>query len=195
MPGERILIVDDAGFSRIAIEKTLAPLDCEYVHAPSGEIALQLLGSQRFDLVLSDYIMPEMDGIELYRHALGSKFRDESGPIPCPPFILITAHASKELEELARHLGIFAVIQKSSQERDLPKKAAQAFRDTSCNMQIVLIDNEALRLKTLSQILGVQPETLATAILRGFLNHEEVEEFQTIEEVASAIHIQASSNR
>ncbi len=189
MAGEKILIVDDTGFSRIFIQHALARPDCEYVHAVDGQSALNLLSSQRFDLVISDFVMPEMDGLDLYRRALGSRFSDDLGPIPCPPFIIITAHASPELKETARHLGILAVVQKSSQEAELSQLVGEALAGTACRFQITLSGNEALRMNSLSQTTGISPRDLAVSILKSFLSLEEIEEIGSVEDIARRIRV------
>jgi PAS domain S-box-containing protein len=66
----RVLVVDD----EIAIQEALGDmLRCrgyDVTCCGSGEAALQRLRNQLFDILLSDLMMPEMDGIELMRQAL-----------------------------------------------------------------------------------------------------------------------------
>ena len=84
------LVVDD---SRLQRRLLAASLDCwgyEVLEAESGRAALEICRATRVDLVLSDWMMPEMDGLEFCRafRALG---RENYGY-----FILLTAKDSRE---------------------------------------------------------------------------------------------------
>jgi CheY-like chemotaxis protein len=63
--GEKILVVDDNNFLRIAVAKMLSLLGYEVLSADSGENGLSLFLKNKFDIVLSDYDMPGMDGVAL----------------------------------------------------------------------------------------------------------------------------------
>lgn len=67
----RLLIVDDEIELRSALSQMLAEQGYETVEAGSGEEALALLTERDIDLMLTDLMMPEMDGIELLREGLG----------------------------------------------------------------------------------------------------------------------------
>jgi len=61
--GEKILVVDDNNFLRIVVSKMLSLLGYEVLSADSGENGLILFLKNKFDIVLSDYEMPGMDGV------------------------------------------------------------------------------------------------------------------------------------
>ncbi|RVT83473.1 fused response regulator/phosphatase [Rhodobacteraceae bacterium CCMM004] len=61
----RILIVDDSRLQLRLLEKSLEPLGLTLISATSGEQALALCQNDPPDLVLSDWIMPGMSGIDL----------------------------------------------------------------------------------------------------------------------------------
>jgi CheY-like chemotaxis protein len=61
--GEKILVVDDNKFLRIVVSKMLSRLGHEVLSADSGEKGLSIFLRKKFDIVLSDYEMPGMDGI------------------------------------------------------------------------------------------------------------------------------------
>src|SRR5262249_11525455 len=66
----RILVVDDEPIVGGSIRRTLAK-EHDVVVASSGKEALALIqGGEAFDLILSDVMMPEMSGIELYHELL-----------------------------------------------------------------------------------------------------------------------------
>jgi len=62
-----ILCVDDEKVALYLRQAVLQKFGFEVVTASSAKEALQMLGAQRFDLVLSDLLMPEMSGTELAR--------------------------------------------------------------------------------------------------------------------------------
>ena len=63
--GEKILVIDDNKFLRIVVSKMLSRLGYEVSSADSGENGLRIFLKNRFDVVLSDYEMPGMDGVAL----------------------------------------------------------------------------------------------------------------------------------
>ncbi|MDC3957942.1 chemotaxis protein CheB [Polyangium jinanense] len=89
----RVLIVDDSVVMRDIVRAHLAGLALELEVASNGEDALTRMGtsSQPFDLVITDYAMPNMNGLELARRV------KERGGTLAPKVILISAN--KELRE------------------------------------------------------------------------------------------------
>src|SRR5687768_9942401 len=87
----RILVVDDFSTMRRIVRNLLKEIG--YVNsdeAEDGERALQKLRSEKFDLVLSDWNMPNMTGIDLLR-----AIRADDA-IKDVPVLMITAEARKE---------------------------------------------------------------------------------------------------
>lgn len=75
----KILIADDEPGMRILIEQTLEPLEDKEVvllHANNGKQALEIIKTEKPDLVLLDAMMPEMNGFDVcntVRNILGIK--------------------------------------------------------------------------------------------------------------------------
>jgi CheY-like chemotaxis protein len=63
--GGNILVVDDNNVFRIVVSKMLSRLGYEVSSADSGENGLRIFLKNKFDIVLSDYEMPGMDGVAL----------------------------------------------------------------------------------------------------------------------------------
>jgi CheY-like chemotaxis protein len=76
VPGARILLVEDDPRVRTATVDALEDLDYEPVACSSGAEAIELVGRQEFDLIITDVIMPEMTGPELIRHLKATHPRD-----------------------------------------------------------------------------------------------------------------------
>ncbi len=86
--GIRVLVVDDSKVMRGIIRKMLAPFgNIEVLEAKDGKDAWEKLQKEPVDLVLSDWNMPRMKGIDLLR-----KVRAD-GTLGELPFIMVTAEA------------------------------------------------------------------------------------------------------
>jgi len=64
----RILLAEDDEAMRTYLSRALENAGFDVIAVDRGTAALPLLERQRFDLLLSDIVMPEMDGIELAQH-------------------------------------------------------------------------------------------------------------------------------
>lgn len=96
----KILVVEDTEDSRILLEDNLLAQGYDVISTKNGLEALQQLHQSRFDLIVSDILMPEMDGFELCRIV---KSNTELATIP---FIFYTAtYTSSRDENLALTLG------------------------------------------------------------------------------------------
>ncbi|MCB1050345.1 MAG: response regulator [Acidobacteria bacterium] len=71
--GRSILVVEDQNELRELIREVLSRQGFDVVIAENGEIALDTMKTQAFDLVLSDLVMPRVNGIQLY-HALRDRW-------------------------------------------------------------------------------------------------------------------------
>lgn len=89
----RILVVDDVGYVRHYFDRLLTQHRHSVWTAASGYQALEILKEeQAFQVVITDLLMPGMDGLEFYRTAQKIERRDATGAeLPRPVFYLITA--------------------------------------------------------------------------------------------------------
>ncbi len=65
MEKKRILIVDDEKNVRIALLRALEHFDREIDFAENGAEAIAFIEKRSYNLVITDHVMPEMDGVEL----------------------------------------------------------------------------------------------------------------------------------
>ncbi len=98
----RVLLVDDEPSVRAALRELVQGRGWEPLLARSGAEALDLV--DRADAVVTDFSMPEMDGMELLRAV---HERDESLPV-----ILLTAHGSERLAVRAIRAGAYEYVTK-----------------------------------------------------------------------------------
>ncbi len=95
----RVLAVDDANETLVILRKTLALMGHEVQTASDPEQALQLLATQRYDLVFLDIMMPKVDGLEICRRIR------QGGPNSNAKVVIFSAKAERDLIKLARGFG------------------------------------------------------------------------------------------
>lgn len=87
----KILVIDDDDDTRSMLRFSLKHIGFPNVSlAQDGAEGVRMLETQRFDLILCDWNMPKMSGIEVLKHVRSSP----TGKIT--PFIMLTAEGSKE---------------------------------------------------------------------------------------------------
>lgn len=117
----RILVVDDSRASRNIVTRLLGR--CQFALAvesvDGGEAALDVLKKDPYDVVLLDYDMPGMDGLEtacLMQEAL-----------PGVPVIMMSASSNPSVERAARYFGAVHFLRKPFYERDIDHSLHVAF--------------------------------------------------------------------
>jgi len=85
-----ILIVDDFESMRRIVKGTLKSIGFNnFIEAEDGAVALKKLEKQKVDLIISDWIMPNLNGLDFLKAVRGSdKFKNI-------PFIMVTAEGQK----------------------------------------------------------------------------------------------------
>ena len=99
-----VLVVDDEGEIRTSLRGVLNDEGLRVLEAEDGRHALNLVRSERPELVLLDVWMPEVDGIELLRRLQEEPER--------PQVIMISGHGNIETAVQATKLGAFDFIEK-----------------------------------------------------------------------------------
>jgi signal transduction histidine kinase/CheY-like chemotaxis protein/HPt (histidine-containing phosphotransfer) domain-containing protein len=89
----RVLLVEDDPVNRLVVRSMVDGKDFQCVSASSGAEALQRLAADRFDAVLMDWQMPDMDGLEVTRHLRAGICGELNRVVPV---IALTANAFAE---------------------------------------------------------------------------------------------------
>lgn len=89
LEGLNVLVVEDNVLNQLLAQKNLKELKCNVVLAENGLVAIKKLEEQKFDLVLMDIQLPEMDGIETTIH-IRNKMNLKNNTLP---IFAVTAHA------------------------------------------------------------------------------------------------------
>ena len=90
----RILLAEDEEAMRTYLARALSNAGYDVVAVDRGTAALPLLTSERFDLLLSDIVMPEMDGIELAQRC--AEVSPDTKVMFITGFAAVTLKASRE---------------------------------------------------------------------------------------------------
>ena len=102
----RALVVDDSSTIRAILTLYLKKMDMEVIEAADAYEALQRLKEGPFDLVLVDWNMPEMDGIDLIRQIRKVPAYDAL------PVVMVTTNSESEHLGTAMDAGANEYIQK-----------------------------------------------------------------------------------
>jgi CheY-like chemotaxis protein len=116
----RVLVVDDDQAIRMLCAINLEAAGLSVLEAADGREALERARSERPDLVLTDVMMPELDGFGL-AEALQSSKHTRGIPVA-----FMTGSAEKSYETRARELGAFAVLHKPFTSETLTSVALRA---------------------------------------------------------------------
>ena len=112
----RIMVVDDMSTSRGLITQALDGFGIVHVStATDGANALQALKTAPVHLVISDYNMPNMDGLKFLHHLRSTPQTKGIG------FILITGRAEQQIIDYGRKLGMNNYLKKPFEPIDLRK--------------------------------------------------------------------------
>lgn len=124
----RFLVVDDVEPVARTLQEALTRLGHTALCAVSGEEALALMRTNRFDAVLSDLSMPDMSGWAVAEHLVEICNRRN---IPKTPFILLTGRA-REIENDRRleECGVDVLLEKPVELKKLVRVVIKATRRT-----------------------------------------------------------------
>ena len=106
-----ILIVDDSAVDRLAAGTPLKTAGFDVAYAANGREALDAIAIAQPDLVLTDMMMPDVDGLELVKQ-IKAKYR-------ALPVVLMTAYGNEETAVAALQIGAASYVPKRNLARSL----------------------------------------------------------------------------
>ncbi len=111
----RILVIDDEVQIRMMLRKTLEHAGYQVMDAPNGVVGMELFHEETFDLVITDILMPEKEGIEII-----GELRDHS---PETKIIVVSGGSlninPSNLLRSAKMLGAHGALLKPFEREDL----------------------------------------------------------------------------
>jgi signal transduction histidine kinase/DNA-binding response OmpR family regulator/CHASE3 domain sensor protein len=169
----RVLMVDDEEFNLVLLETVLDKYSISHQSAKSGKEALEIFQKERFDIVLMDLLMDNLDGFEATR-TLREKYGAEI------PIIALTATATRDIKEKCFKAGMNDVMIKPISENDLLKCLYSTFGqrnpssskiDESDNVELEDVDLDTLcKLFQNDKTLAVSLTKLYLANVIGFIS-------------------------
>lgn len=114
----QLLLVDDESRILAALRRALRREGVELLLAESGAEALRILGETRVDLIVSDYKMPAMSGVEFFERAEAAR--------PGTPKILLTGWTEAVPKERLDALGVVAMLPKPWDDAELKSTLRRA---------------------------------------------------------------------
>ena len=116
------LVVDDQQTIRSLVRSGLQELGVRNMHeAPDGEEGLRQMLTRPYQLVISDYNMPKLDGLGLLRAVRSHP------PISKTAFIMLTGRADKDLVQRAVQFGVNNYLVKPFTVATLREKIEEVF--------------------------------------------------------------------
>jgi two-component system chemotaxis response regulator CheY len=121
-PGIEVLVVDDAATMRRILKGLLRELGIRNMReAENGSLALDELRKKKADLVVSDWNMPVMNGLDLLRAIR------QDNDLKATPVLMVTAEAKKENIVEALQAGVSNYIVKPFNAKTLEEKLNKIF--------------------------------------------------------------------
>lgn len=118
----RVLIVDDEENIALILQVALEKIpDCEVSIATNAQLAVRLFEERPFDLLITDFMMPDVDGI-----TLASRIRQL---YPQTAIVMVTAYGDNALRERAANAAIRHVLDKPVQLGDIRDVALSLLSD------------------------------------------------------------------
>ena len=107
----RILLIDDDEWIRDSLSLYFEGEGCHLLALETAEEGIEALKGQNYDIIMVDYRLPGMDGLEFLKRI--------QGPYPHTMKVLITAYKSKEVVSKAMKIGIDDFIEKPFTTRNI----------------------------------------------------------------------------
>jgi len=124
----KILLVEDVRVERLKLKRWLEKLGCEVIEASNGNEGLDLYYDHSPELVITDIIMPQKDGVQMMIELL----REHSGV----KFFVISGAGESEPGEylpLVQRIGVLRTFVKPIDEGKLSNAVLELFPDANPN--------------------------------------------------------------
>ena len=122
----KALVCDDDVTFRTIVRKVLEERGLEVVEACDGQEATNLFLKEEFDLVITDFLMPKIDGLQVVRNVKLSASRGENVPV-----ILMSAISKVHIEQELAGVAPDYYLNKPFKPRKLAKILDKVLRELS----------------------------------------------------------------
>ncbi|MEM7235271.1 MAG: sigma-54 dependent transcriptional regulator, partial [Planctomycetota bacterium] len=146
---ESVLVVDDEKLIRWSLRECLTDAGYEVSEAEDGGSALRLLEQRSFDLLLLDFRLPDLDGIEILERLQTSA--------PGLPVIMITAHSSVDHAVRAVHAGANDYVAKPFRNEDILLRVSKALENERLKLEVSRLRTEQQSRLQSDRMIGSSP--------------------------------------
>ena len=101
---QRVLIADDEFLIRWSLSEALSQEGYEVIAVEDGKKAVETAKTHHFDFIITDLLMPELDGWTVLETVLEIQ--------PPPRVIIMTAHGKEDTARVAKEKGAWAYVEK-----------------------------------------------------------------------------------
>jgi DNA-binding NtrC family response regulator len=146
MKSGKVLVVDDEPAERDGLARMVGQWGYEVETASSGEEALSLIESQHPAVVLTDLVLPEMDGLTLLQ-----KLRETGRP---PIVLLVTGHGTVESAVEAMRHGAFDYLTKPVDATRLQVLLEKSIEQESLSREVNFLRHQLRQKGSFGQLVG-----------------------------------------
>ena len=146
---KKLLIVDDEYGSRQSLNAIFGG-QYKVALAENATQALALLDQNRFDLVMLDYMMPDMDGVTL--------LKEIQARYPEVPFVMVSASSTVRPVVDAMRAGAFDFVTKPYDVQEIRAVVARAIEHSGLKVKVELLQGELARNFPVNAIIGQSPQ-------------------------------------
>ena len=119
----KTLIIDDDPFVRSTFELMFEEIGWSLDTAESAEKGLMAMERQDYDIIVSDFTLPEMNGLEFFKQVMATR--------PVSINILMSAYGNDEIISRAFEIGVDDFLQKPFNLRQLSTKIRRILNSKS----------------------------------------------------------------
>ena len=116
----KTLLVDDDEFIRDSLRLMFGARGCYLLAVETAEEALEVLKGQDYDIIITDYKLPGMDGLEFCKQIHETH--------PHTMMVLITAYGSRAVEDEASNIGVHELIEKPITSESIEASLERLFK-------------------------------------------------------------------
>ena len=119
----KILLIDDDEWIRDSLSLFFEAEGCNLLAFETAEEGMEAVNQQAYDIVISDYKLPGMDGLEFLKRVKEKQ--------PKAFEVLITAYANSEILKKAKMMGVKEFIPKPFTSEDVETSLARIFENSA----------------------------------------------------------------
>jgi DNA-binding NtrC family response regulator len=142
---DRILVVDDDEFVCNSLKWLLLDEGYDVAVAPDGKAALEVLSRERFDLILTDLMMPEVDGLAV--------LQEVKRTTPHTAVIILTGYGTLEAAMAALKDGAYDFLTKPCDDGEMKYKIKGALEQKALKQRLAELEDSAGRLAAAGEMV------------------------------------------